>query len=104
VLWAIAHARELSTAERCVLFVVESFVGFADRNTGEARPGVAAIAAGAGIEPRWCQRVLRGLEEKRWLTIDAHIEGGWQGANRYRVTPPEDEPQPPVDEPDPAVH
>jgi len=94
VMWAIAHAPRssspggLTNTERCALFVVETFVGFDDRNTGWCSPSVSTLAEALDLSARRTQETLRALKEKGWLAIEAHFVEGYQACNRYRVTPP----------------
>lgn len=97
VLWAIAHAQGLSTAERCVLFVIEAHVSFAERNTGRCWPAIVAIALGVGMDARSVRRLLAALEKKGWLAVE-HARGRGN-TSTYRVTPPT---PPPPTEPEPS--
>lgn len=97
VLWAIAHAKDLTCTERCVLFVLEAFVSYAERETGRSWPSVPTIAASAGMDERTARRALRRLEEKRWIDVEPRTDAGYCNSSIYRVTPPKGTPPPPVD-------
>jgi hypothetical protein len=102
VLRAIAAAADLTTAERCVLFVIEAHVSYADRDTGEAWPSVATIGRCAGMSERHARRAIAQLHAAGWLRVRARLKAGAQLSSAYTVTPPEagaDEPSddaPPV--------
>lgn len=87
VLRAIAGARGLSTAERCVLFAVEAHVGFADRDTGESWPSVATIGEASGMSERNARRTIASLRAAGWLRVTPRIERGSQVSSVYVVTP-----------------
>jgi len=106
VLRAIAASARLTTAERCVLFVLEAHVGYADRDTGRAWPSVATVARCAGLRERWTRACLARLEAGGWLKVSRRSERGAQITSVYVVTPPEieaelDEPEP---EPEQPIH
>jgi hypothetical protein len=94
ILWAIARAKGLTTSERCVLYVIESYVSPRQRASGWCWPAVASVADGAGLGERQTQALLRGVAAKGWLEIRAHSVRGHQSTNWYRVTPPSTIPMP----------
>lgn len=87
VLRAIAAARGLTTAERCVLAMVEAHVGYAERETGWCWPAMATIGAAAGLSERQAFRVVASLRTKHWLEVEPKIVRGEQVTSWYRVTP-----------------
>lgn len=109
VLWAINRApifhlteapQGLTLTEAAVLFAVESFVGWAQRNTGECWPSVEAIARAAKCSEASAHRALRELAGKGWLAIRRRSVEGASVTSIYRVTPPEPAADAPTDEPE----
>jgi hypothetical protein len=109
VLWAIGAAaahdmasapRGLTSSERLVLYTVERFVGFEQRNTGECWPSVPALALAADLGERTVYRALRALEAKGWLSVRRRTIDGERVTSVYRVTPP----AAPADEPADELH
>jgi hypothetical protein len=72
-----------------VLYTIESFVPYAQANTGKCFPSVPTIAAGAGVDERTARRAIHTLEEKQWLKVETNSEAGWNQSHTYRITPPE---------------
>lgn len=111
VLWAIGAApaydmagapRGLTSTETLVLYTIERFVGFEQRNTGECWPALGSLADAAKVDVRTVRRCLRSLEEKGWLAVRPRKADGWQLTHVFRITPPEQ--TQPQDEPGDELH
>lgn len=87
VLRAVRDATDLSTAERCMLLMIEAHVGFDYRETGWCWPAVATLGDACGLSERQAFRVLAALREKHWIEVEPKSERGCQVTSWYRVTP-----------------
>lgn len=76
----LTHSQATGT-ERLVLFVLATY---ADAETGEAWPSVAAIAQGAALKERQTQALLRRLEQSGEVT--AEVGRGRKNTTVYTLT------------------
>lgn len=88
VMWAIAHDRGLTTSERCVLYVLETHVSYAERETGRCWPSWETIAECAGLGRSTVAGILAKLEALGWVEVVRRAVDGQQITSVYRVTPP----------------